>query len=70
MLEDEKRLIFKKTWQLVGHASDVAVPGSYMTAAIAGQHVAVVRGRDGELRAFFNVCQHRGHLLLEGKGQA
>lgn len=68
-LEEEKRKIFHRTWNRLGHASDVVEPGSYITGEIAGQFVAAVRGRGGELRAFFNVCQHRGHLLLQGKGK-
>jgi choline monooxygenase len=69
VLEEEKSRIFRKSWQLAGHASDLRLPGSYVTVEVAGQQVAVVRGKAGELSAFFNVCQHRGHLLLHGKGQ-
>ena len=69
VLEEEKRKIFRKSWQLVAHARDLMEPGSYVTAEIAGQHVAVVCGKDGALSAFFNVCQHRGHLLLSGIGR-
>jgi len=39
-----------------------------MTADVVGQPVYVVRGREGELRGFHNVCQHRAHQLLEGSG--
>ncbi|MEM7120942.1 MAG: aromatic ring-hydroxylating dioxygenase subunit alpha [Pseudomonadota bacterium] len=60
--------IFSKVWQPVGHSVDVAKPGSYITGNVAGQDIAVIRGRDGTLRGFFNVCQHRGHRLLKGKG--
>ncbi len=68
-LEAEKKAIFQKSWMIVGHASELAEPGQYVTAEIAGQHVFVARGKDGELRGFFNVCQHRGHLLVSGKGK-
>lgn len=40
-----------------------------MTETIADQPVMAVRGRDGEVRAFYNVCQHRGHELLKGRGK-
>jgi len=69
VLAVERERIFWKTWQFVGHASEVGASGSYVTADIAGQRVFVIRSQDGELRAFFNVCQHRGHSLLEGRGE-
>lgn len=68
VLAAERERIFWRTWQFVGHASDVASPGAFITADIAGQRVFVIRTSDGELRGFFNVCQHRGHSLLEGRG--
>lgn len=67
---EEKERIFWRTWQFVGHESEVAERGSFVTADIAGQRVFIIRSDDGELRAFFNVCQHRGHALLEGRGTA
>ena len=66
--EKEKEEIFFKSWRVVCHASEVANPGDYATVDIHGQGVFVVRGRDGNLRAFYNVCQHRAHELLQGKG--
>jgi choline monooxygenase len=68
VLEQEWSAIFHKTWQLVGPASTLAEPGSYLTAEIGDQRVFVLRSADGELRAFFNVCLHRGHSLLSGQG--
>lgn len=65
----EIRAIFHRSWLYVGHISDVPEPGSYVTDELAGQPVLVVRGQDNELRVFFNVCQHRGHILLSGRGQ-
>ena len=59
---------FRKVRQPAGHAEDVAEPGDYLTGRIAGQDIAVIRRRDGVLRGFFNVCQHRSHRLLKGKG--
>ena len=69
VLDAEWSAIFHRTWQLVGAASTVAEPGSYMTAEIGDQRVFVIRSADNELRAFFNVCLHRGHSLLQGDGQ-
>ncbi len=68
-LDAEKKAIFHKSWMKVAHRSELAETGAYMTAEIAGQHVFVARGADGTLRGFFNVCQHRGHLLLTGSGK-
>jgi choline monooxygenase len=60
--------IFACTWQWVCHVEKLAEPGSYVTATIAGMPIAVVRDRDGSLRAFYNVCKHRAHELLSGAG--
>ncbi len=70
VLEDEKRKLFYKEWQLVGHSSQLRHPGDYLTANIVGQKLFVIRGSDGINRAFFNVCQHRAHQLLQGQGNA
>lgn len=51
------------------HVSEVARTGAFTTLQIADENVFVVRGNDGELRAFYNVCRHRGHPLVEGSGQ-
>jgi len=58
--EREQRLIFERTWQLAGHVSQLPKPGAYLTAWAGNQPVLVVRGEEGELRAFRNVCRHRG----------
>jgi phenylpropionate dioxygenase-like ring-hydroxylating dioxygenase large terminal subunit len=60
----ERAAVFGATWQMVGRAAQVADPGSYLTAHVAGEPVLVVRGDDGVLRAFFNVCRHRAAPLL------
>ena len=66
----EKEAIFYRNWWCMGHKSQLAQAGQYLTAQIHEQSVFVVRGRDGELRAFYNVCPHRGHELLDGQGRA
>src|SRR6185437_14780983 len=65
----EQQLIFERTWQLAGHISQLATPGSYITAAAGNQPVLVVRDDTGALRAYLNVCRHRGSRLLSGSGQ-
>jgi len=59
----DRRAILERTWQYVGPASDLASPGSYLPATVAGAPVVAVRDRDGTLRAFYNVCRHRGGPL-------
>lgn len=65
----EKTEIFYKSWQYAGWAGDLAEPGDYLTAEVLGQHVAIIRGEDGALRGFHNVCRHRAHHLLAGCGR-
>lgn len=60
--------LLAKTWQFAGHESEVPEPGDYFTFEVAGESLFCIRGRDGELRAFYNVCQHRAHQLVEGSG--
>lgn len=67
--ELEKERIFYRTWQYVCHIGSVKEAGDYVTVQICDQQVFVMRGNDNELRAFYNVCQHRAHELLpEGSG--
>ena len=66
----EKENIFAKSWICVGHRSEVAENNAYITREVIGESIIVVRGRDGVLRAFYNVCPHRGHQLLSGEGKA
>jgi choline monooxygenase len=69
VLEAEQQLIFERTWQLAGHVGALPRPGSYVTAAAGTQPVLVVRDEQGRLRAYRNVCRHRGSRLLSGGGQ-
>jgi len=66
--EAERRAIFARSWQWVCHREKLAAPGSYVAVEVAGNPVCVVRGADGELRAFYNVCKHRAHQILSGEG--
>lgn len=69
IFELERRRIFHASWQYVGHVSMLREPGSYLTRQILDQNVLLVTDRQGEIRAFFNVCQHRAHELLQGEGR-
>ena len=62
--EREKEAIFYRTWQYVAHRSALAEPGDYVTLRICDQNIFVIKGGDGVLRAFYNVCRHRAHELL------
>ena len=68
VFEREKELLFFRSWQYACHSSEVENPGDYVATDILGQNVFVIRDQDGEIRAFRNVCPHRGHKLVEGKG--
>ena len=60
--------IFYKTWQYVAHESMLPDPGDYVSLRLCDENVFVIRSADGELRAFYNVCRHRAHELLQGSG--
>lgn len=63
----EQDRIFAQTWQYAGHAGAVERPGDYFTAYAGRIPVAVVRAAD-EVRAFLNVCRHRGSIVVDGAG--
>ncbi len=54
----EQKAVFGRSWQVVGRLDQVAAPGQYLTATVAGEPIVVVRDTAGVLRAFFNVCRH------------
>ncbi len=60
----ERRTVWGRTWQLVGRSAQVAEPGQYVTAEVAGEPIVVVRGADQMLRAFFNVCRHHAAAVM------
>ncbi|WP_017462179.1 aromatic ring-hydroxylating oxygenase subunit alpha [Dyella ginsengisoli] len=70
MLAMEHRAVFARSWQLVAHQGQLAEPGDHVVEQVGHVPVIVVRGQDGVLRGFVNVCRHRaGPLALcNGKG--
>jgi choline monooxygenase len=64
----EMRSAFPRSWVFVGDVDEVGAPGQYLTATVGFEPILVVRGHDGELRAFHNVCRHRGTTLLTETG--
>ena len=60
--------LFRANWMLAGHISELPEANSYLTFEGFGERVLILRNTDGVLRAFHNVCRHRGAPLLEGRG--
>ena len=68
-LELEK--IIYRNWILVGHATEFPEPGDFRVFNVAGESAIIVRGSDGSMKGFANVCRHRGSLVcLEKVGHA
>lgn len=67
--EIDKEQIFFRTWQCVCHVSEVSDPGDYATFTIVDEDVFVIRDKDGGLNAYYNICRHRGHPIVEGRGK-
>ncbi len=63
VFETEQDQIFEKSWFCAARSGDLANPGQFKTVQVGRESVLVVRGRDGALRAFLNVCRHRGAVL-------
>jgi choline monooxygenase len=69
--ELERLTVFSKTWQLVARTEQVKTPGQFVSTRVAGEPIVVVRGNDGTLRAFYNVCRHHAAAVVtEPCGQA
>ena len=68
-LELERDEIFYKSWQFLCHGEKLRELGSFVTGNILGRSVFAIRGQDGAVRAFYNVCRHRGHELVGREGQ-
>jgi phenylpropionate dioxygenase-like ring-hydroxylating dioxygenase large terminal subunit len=62
---EERERIFFAGWYCVGRSEEVPTTGDYLVRDVVGESVFVVRNRAGELRAFYNVCAHRGTKLLD-----
>ncbi|OQM74317.1 aromatic ring-hydroxylating oxygenase subunit alpha [Manganibacter manganicus] len=69
LLELEKEHAFRNHWQIVGHVCDVPNAGDYIAMDVVGERALVVRGKDGIVRAFNNMCRHRGsRVVADDKG--
>jgi phenylpropionate dioxygenase-like ring-hydroxylating dioxygenase large terminal subunit len=68
--ELEKQHVFRRSWQLLCHVNDIPARGDYHTLDFLGESLVAIRGDDGQIRSFHNVCRHRAARLLDGtKGQ-
>ncbi len=66
----DQKAVFTRSWQLAGHIRELREPGDHVVTEIAGKPVIAVRGHDGVLRGFFNVCKHRAGPLALANGNA
>ncbi|OED40369.1 ring-hydroxylating oxygenase subunit alpha [Chromatiales bacterium (ex Bugula neritina AB1)] len=64
----EQQSVFRNSWQFVCHEEKLRDNHSYVVTDAQGASILVVRDGEGELRAFYNVCKHRGHELMSGEG--
>jgi choline monooxygenase len=62
--ELERLSVFSKTWQLVARTDQLQSPGQFVSTSVAGEPIVIVRGNDGVLRAFFNVCRHHAAAVV------
>ena len=68
-LRQEKLKLFGASWLYAGQAAELGPTGSYKTITAGLDELVVVRNQEGELKAFHNVCRHRGAQLVQGTGQ-
>src|SRR5262249_40889068 len=61
----ERERLFAREWYYACREEHVEEPGAFVSADVVGESILVLRGRDGELRAFYNVCRHRGSRLCD-----
>ncbi|MBT3707581.1 MAG: Rieske 2Fe-2S domain-containing protein [Proteobacteria bacterium] len=66
-LELEQNHLFKTHWLLAGHISDIPHPQNYLTFDAVGERALIIRNQDGKIRAFHNVCRHRGAKLVDSE---
>ena len=64
LAELENQTVFTRSWQVMGRADQVEQPGQFVSSTIAGEPIVAVRGTDGQLRAFYNVCRHHAAKVV------
>ncbi len=68
IFKQEMKFIFQSTWQLVGREENIPHPGDYLTTTLGQEPIVIFRDEENKLRAYYNVCPHRGARMLQGKG--
>jgi carnitine monooxygenase subunit len=66
LFELEREKLFLTHWQVVGHECDIPNPGDWLAFDMLGERAVVMRGQDGVIRAFHNLCRHRGARVVDG----
>ncbi|MFC4312359.1 aromatic ring-hydroxylating dioxygenase subunit alpha [Steroidobacter flavus] len=66
----ERKTWLARQWYVLGHSSEVRESGSFIVRDLLGESLIIVRGNDGTVRGFFNVCRHRGSRICDADGKA
>jgi carnitine monooxygenase subunit len=66
MFDLEREHLFLTHWQVAGHVSDIPAPGDWLAFDLLGERAVVMRGQDGVVRGFHNLCRHRGARVVDG----
>ena len=67
MFHLERTELFLNHWQLAGHVSNIPIPGDWLALDLLGERAVVLRGADGVVQAFHNLCRHRGARVVDGQ---
>ncbi|WP_077340154.1 aromatic ring-hydroxylating oxygenase subunit alpha [Pseudocolwellia agarivorans] len=70
VFDAEIEKIFFKSWVYAGHISKLSKRGDYITVDVHDQSIIIIKENANSISAYYNVCQHRAHTLLEGEGRA
>ena len=70
LLEQEIHNLFYRQWVCTGHVSEISAAGDYFTFDLVDKPLLIVRDKDNNVRAYSNVCRHRGTLLAAGAGNS
>lgn len=65
----EREAVYGRSWLIGCHVTDIDEPGDYVSVRVGGHDIILLKSLDGVVRAFHNVCQHRAHRLLDGRGR-
>jgi phenylpropionate dioxygenase-like ring-hydroxylating dioxygenase large terminal subunit len=66
LFELERDRVLLNHWQVAGHVNDIPAPGDWRGFELLGERAVILRGADGAVRAFHNLCRHRGARVVDG----